>query len=178
MSVDTGRQHKTMTEMQKVNLFHFLASGRILEQDKEVLRDTQAGTEAPSGLAHPNGWRDSCLCPFIKDSGTCSLPPCCDLPCIFLGSLRFGLLFPKTGDSSMSMRVPPNLSKHQCCLYTEILLFKIDKLKTVVGIKYGISYTIFFRALAFPAARLLEIIYHPPHHSSAFNPFFPTTSNS
>lgn len=135
MWIDTARQHKTLAEMQKVNLFHFLASGKILEQHQEVLRDTQAGTEAPSGSAHPNGWRDSCWCPFIKDSGTRSLPPCWPPFYFFLWSLRFDLLFPKTGDSSMSVRVPPNLSEHQCYLYIEILLLKTDKLQTVVGIK-------------------------------------------
>lgn len=142
--------------MQKVNLFHFLTSRRILEQHQEVLRDTQTGTEAPSGSAHPNGWQDPCLCPFIKDSCTCSLPPCCYLPCTFLWSLSFVLLLPKTGNSSLSVRVPPNLSKHQCYLYTETLFLETDKLQAVVGIKYGISHTVIFQALAFPAAGYLR----------------------
>lgn len=62
----------------------------------------------------------------------------------------------------MSKRVPPNLSKHLHYLYTEILLLKTEINSSRHNIYIWGSHMVILQALAFPAARSLKQICHPP----------------
>lgn len=82
--VDTVRQPEKQknatTEMQKVNLFHYLTNWRTPK--KHPGRDRRAGMFAQSGSFHPGSWQDCCLLLFIEGLHTGSLPLCSNLPSV------------------------------------------------------------------------------------------------
>lgn len=128
--------HKPMSEMQRGKLFHYsLTRGSWNNTEQRRPRGN-------AGSVRPDGQRLCCLHTFVKGLCTCSLPPRSDLLCGFY-DLCFDLS-PKAESSSMSVRVPPNLSKHLRHLYTEIWLHKIDRGQTAVGVICGFSPPQFF----------------------------------
>lgn len=111
--VDIGRQpgKKNMTEMQKVNLFHYLTNWRIPKQ--HLGRDRWARMPAQSGAFHPGSWQGCCLHAFIEGLHTCSLSPSSGLP--------FAFYDPQDRELK---DVHESTSTITCDLYTEILFFK------------------------------------------------------
>lgn len=144
-STQAGGQYnpKAIAEMQRINLFQYLANWRI---PKEKPGQQRHEGEHKQHQARGRLW-GCCLHPFTKGLHTCSLPPCPDLLCAFYD------LWSLSQQGAQTCLWDHLQVSVNTCVISRQELHKTDRGLTAVGIIHGIPHTLTLQASAFPAAR-------------------------